>query len=197
MGLDEELLDAAWDGDTARVKELLRKGANVNAKSAGGSTPLHYAAFWGYVDVAKLLLDHGADVNARDDRGWTPLHFAAAEGRAGVARLLLERGALASFYGTFLGTFLFLILVAGFAVVLIHLFVSIKVLMHATRMRLLKEAERAPGMVTAIRPSTWLPARGAVPPSRREAYPLRSSKNVKGTMPASLGCCWKAVLTPA
>jgi len=49
---------------------------------------------------------------------------------------------LASFYGAFLGTFLFLILVAGFAVVLIHLFVSIKVLMHATRMRLLKEAEK-------------------------------------------------------
>jgi uncharacterized protein YhhL (DUF1145 family) len=49
---------------------------------------------------------------------------------------------LVSFYGAFLGTFLFLILVAGFAVVLIHLFVSIKVLMHATRMRLLKEAEK-------------------------------------------------------
>jgi uncharacterized protein YhhL (DUF1145 family) len=49
---------------------------------------------------------------------------------------------LASFYGAFFGTFLFFLLVAGFAVVLLHLFVFIKVLMHATRMRLLKEAEK-------------------------------------------------------
>jgi hypothetical protein len=93
MSLDEELLEAARVGDTARVKELLRKGANVNARTENGITPLHWAAFWGHVDFVRLLLDHGADVNARGYNGWTPLHFAALQGRAGVARLLLERGA--------------------------------------------------------------------------------------------------------
>ncbi|MCC5998872.1 MAG: hypothetical protein LM573_07320 [Thermofilum sp.] len=49
---------------------------------------------------------------------------------------------LASFYGAFLGTFLFFLLVAGFAVILLHLIVCIKVLMHAIRMRFVKEAEK-------------------------------------------------------
>jgi hypothetical protein len=49
---------------------------------------------------------------------------------------------LASFYGAFLGTFLFLIFVTGFAIVLIHLFIYIKLLMHAIRMRFVKEAEK-------------------------------------------------------
>jgi hypothetical protein len=93
MGLDEELFVAAMDGDAARVKELLRKGANVNASVADGWTPLHLAAAEGHADAAKLLLEHGADVNARTKDGVTPLHLAAAEGRAGVARLLLEHGA--------------------------------------------------------------------------------------------------------
>jgi hypothetical protein len=99
MSLDEELLDAARNGDTARVRELLRKGANANAKDRGGWTPLHWAAFWGHVDVAKLLLEHGADVNARDEDSRTPLHVAAAGGHAEVARLLLERGADANARG--------------------------------------------------------------------------------------------------
>jgi hypothetical protein len=94
MSLDEELLDAARNGDTARVRELLRKGANANAKDRGGWTPLHWAAFWGHVDVAKLLLEHGADVNAKESvYDATPLHVAAATGHADVARLLLEHGA--------------------------------------------------------------------------------------------------------
>jgi hypothetical protein len=93
MGLDRELLDAASDGDAARVKELLRKGANVNARDESGHTPLHHAAYRGHAEVAELLLERGADVNARDKDGHTPLHWAAAEGYADVARLLLERGA--------------------------------------------------------------------------------------------------------
>jgi hypothetical protein len=94
MSLDEKLLDAVIEGDAARVRELLRKGANVNAKHGDyDSTPLHVAALWGHAEVARLLLDHGADVNSRSKDGWTPLHYAAAFGYADVARLLLERGA--------------------------------------------------------------------------------------------------------
>jgi hypothetical protein len=93
MSLDRELLDAARGGDAARVRELLRKGANVNARTENGITPLHWAAFWGHVDFVRLLLEHGAEVNAREENGWTPLHVAALTGHAEVARLLLERGA--------------------------------------------------------------------------------------------------------
>ena len=93
MGWDEELFEAVIDGDTARVRELLRKGANVNAKYEGICTSLHFAAFEGHADVARLLLEYGADVNARDESGETPLHYAAFRGYADIARLLLEYGA--------------------------------------------------------------------------------------------------------
>jgi hypothetical protein len=93
MSLDEELFDAVLEGDVERVRELLRMGASVKARSVGDLTPLHYAASRGYVDIAKLLLEHGADVNARDMDGWTPLHAASFCGHAYAAGLLLEHGA--------------------------------------------------------------------------------------------------------
>jgi hypothetical protein len=119
MSLDEELFIAAMIGDADRVRKLLRKGANVNARDYIGCTPLHRAAFWGHAkvaelllergadvnarneggrtpglaDVVRLLLEHGADVNARDKNGKTPLHHAASRGHADVAELLLDHGA--------------------------------------------------------------------------------------------------------
>jgi hypothetical protein len=93
MSLDEELFIAVMSGDAPKVKELLSKGANVNARDENGQTPLHWAAIHGRVDVARLLLEHGADVNARDENGQTPLRWAAIHGHVDVARLLLDHGA--------------------------------------------------------------------------------------------------------
>jgi len=93
VGLDSELLEAARKGDARRVRELLDRGADVNARDVFDRTPLHLAAAFGHLDVAKLLLDRGADIDARESDGWTPLHYAAVNGRLDVARLLLERGA--------------------------------------------------------------------------------------------------------
>ena len=42
--LNRELIEAAWRGDAAEVKSLLRKGADLNAKDLGGETILMYAA---------------------------------------------------------------------------------------------------------------------------------------------------------
>jgi ankyrin repeat protein len=93
MGLNEELFEAVKKGDMEEVRELLENGADVNAKSIDGSTPLHYAAHHGHVDVARLLIENGADVNAKSNDGSTPLHDAAHHGQVDAARLLIENGA--------------------------------------------------------------------------------------------------------
>jgi hypothetical protein len=59
------------------IKELIQKGANVNAKAENGMTPLMYAVQSGRFDVVKLLLDSGALVNEQDSGGKTPLMFSA------------------------------------------------------------------------------------------------------------------------
>jgi len=77
-----------------KVKKLLERGADVNARdSEYGATPLHHAAVYGHLEVARLLIEKGADVNAVDGSLTTPLHWAAVGGHLEVARLLLEKGA--------------------------------------------------------------------------------------------------------
>ena len=55
--------------------------------------PLHIAAYFGRLNIAKVLIDHGASVDGVDDRLWTPLHFAAKEGRTEVVEILIQSGA--------------------------------------------------------------------------------------------------------
>ena len=38
---------------------LIKEGADVNARSRDGMTPLGIAAFWGYADIAEILLQNG------------------------------------------------------------------------------------------------------------------------------------------
>jgi ankyrin repeat protein len=88
-----DLHSAASAGDVKRVKELLEKGADPNARDENDNTPLHLAASWGHVGIVKLLLGHGANLNAQNKYGRTPLHKAAYWNRVDVVRLLLEHGA--------------------------------------------------------------------------------------------------------
>jgi len=88
-----DLHSASSAGDAERVRELLKKGADPNAKNEYGNTPLHEAASGGHVDVVELLLEYGADPNILNKIGWMPLHVAAIRGRVDVVRFLLERGA--------------------------------------------------------------------------------------------------------
>lgn len=67
---------AALNGQTAVVKLLLEKGANIKNRHRDGSTALHGAAFLGRVETVKLLLEKGADINIRKNDGMTAMDVA-------------------------------------------------------------------------------------------------------------------------
>ena len=64
----------------------------MNARDEDESTPLHQAAFYGYVKTTELLVDKGADVNAQMDDGRTPLDIAIKRHTRPIADLLRKHG---------------------------------------------------------------------------------------------------------
>ena len=82
------LASAAAAKQTEIARLLIARGANVNARAAGGHIPLHEASANGDVELVKLLIERGADINAKTDDGKTPLDFAAEYKRAEVIELL-------------------------------------------------------------------------------------------------------------
>jgi hypothetical protein len=64
--LNEQMIKAIMDGNTAAVVEFLSNGADVNAIGRySGWTPLILAAKKGDTELVKFLLTHGADVNVK------------------------------------------------------------------------------------------------------------------------------------
>ena len=70
---------AIFTGEIEIAEQLIKAGADVNAKNRDNSTPLHEAAFMGRDQFARILLKNGADVRARDENGETPLDRAQAD----------------------------------------------------------------------------------------------------------------------
>jgi ankyrin repeat protein len=91
--LDTELVEAAFVCDLVRVRELLRAGADPNARDEDGRTPIFSAVLGGSLALLGLLLESKGDADARDAHGWTALHIAAEEVLPEMASLLLARGA--------------------------------------------------------------------------------------------------------
>lgn len=59
-GLKEQLFLATLKGELRRVKYLLGRGVDVNAKDERGRTALMYARWTGNTHVAELLRRYGA-----------------------------------------------------------------------------------------------------------------------------------------
>ncbi len=87
------LVDAARTQDESRVRLLLARTVDVNARSADGSTALLWAAHWNDVATAGLLIRSQANANLANDLGMTPLSRACTNGSAELVQLLLNAGA--------------------------------------------------------------------------------------------------------
>ncbi|MBB2486364.1 ankyrin repeat domain-containing protein [Mitsuaria sp. WAJ17] len=73
---------------------LVSQGAELDARSPNGSTPLMMAAGYGSPDSADILLQAGADASLRNDKGLSAIDFARQAGRPELVKRLLaaQRG---------------------------------------------------------------------------------------------------------
>jgi uncharacterized protein len=85
------LVIAARTQDAATVRALLatQPAADVNQRTADGTSALHWAVYHGDADLVAQLLAAGADANARNDYGSTPMSEAAIRGELKILRALL------------------------------------------------------------------------------------------------------------
>jgi ankyrin repeat protein len=77
--------------DIEIVRMLLDRGADPNAKSQSGSTPLHTVAFTGDRASLDLLLKHGADPAVKNNDRKTPADLARDRGHQEISELLATR----------------------------------------------------------------------------------------------------------
>ena len=87
------LLQAAYDGDAAKVAALLKGGADPRIANAFGASPMGEAARRGDAAVIGLLLKAGADPESPNPEGQTALMTVARTGNVEAAQLLLAHGA--------------------------------------------------------------------------------------------------------
>ena len=84
---------AAQYGQTALLYHICTKWhAEVDSCDGDGRSPLHWAAYKGFVDPIRLLLFLSASLGRPDKEGCTPLHWAALRGQLEACTVLLQAG---------------------------------------------------------------------------------------------------------
>ena len=83
---------AAYNGHLEIVDYLLKRGAEINAKTQNGSTALFFAARFGHIEVVKLLLRNKADATVANENGETAVDWALKSDNTDIEALLREAG---------------------------------------------------------------------------------------------------------
>jgi hypothetical protein len=99
---EQPLLKAVSNENFEDVKDLIAKGANVNAKDKnyGEATALHVAVENGSAEIVKFLLDMGAKINARDKYRRTALMLIDDDATPELVRMLLDHRAKVNAFDT-------------------------------------------------------------------------------------------------
>lgn len=90
---NEQLVEAASNGDRATVERLIMSGTHVNSRSRNNQTTLQGAVRNRHEAIVRILLDSGANVDARALGDATALQSAAHLGYNRIVQLLMDRGA--------------------------------------------------------------------------------------------------------
>lgn len=86
--LDEQMLDAALNGDLATVEKLVSEGADINFKNQWGTTAVFSAAWEGNIEALDLFYSLGADITFEQTN---LLCNAAFNGKIESVKWLLEK----------------------------------------------------------------------------------------------------------
>jgi ankyrin repeat protein len=87
------IVQAVKSADNAKIRQLIKDRADVNAAEVDGTTALHWAVRLNDVTAAELLIRAGADVKAVNRYGVSPFSVACANGNGSMVKLLLDAGA--------------------------------------------------------------------------------------------------------
>lgn len=79
--------------DPVWVRFLIGKGANPNAETRDGVTPLEIAAQLGFIEGMEILIDKGAQIDSTNGAGETPLIAAVHRRDTAMVRMLVSKGA--------------------------------------------------------------------------------------------------------
>lgn len=92
----DKIHDAVQSRDVAQIRQLISADKHlVNATTASGMTPLHYAAANDFDKIALFLIASGADHSAKTVNGVTPLQLAVRKKATKVVRVLITKTPIA------------------------------------------------------------------------------------------------------
>ncbi len=91
--LDINLMIAASNGYDSEVQRLISKGADINAVSEEGATPLVYAAANDHLSTVRVILEHGPDIDRLTGNGESALLIAVKSQNQEIAEALIRAGA--------------------------------------------------------------------------------------------------------
>ena len=90
---DIDLMTAVFWGKPKDLKPILEHGANINAKTEHGYTPLMFASVYNNYVTVKFLVENGADMNLKNANGESALYLASLTGDKPVISTLVAKGA--------------------------------------------------------------------------------------------------------